>query len=171
MLRWYLVQTKPAAETVAVENLQRQGYEVYFPRALRTARRRGQVRESIVSLFPRYLFVRLDEGRQALTPVRSTTGVACAVRFGFSYAVVPDAVIRELRGREDAVTGLHRIGQCPVFSPGMAVQVKLQPFDGLDAIFEREAGADRVIVLLKVLGQIARVQIPFDSIEAANPAA
>ena len=68
MLRWYVVHTKPSCEAVADVNLRRQGYDVYFPRAISGSRRRGRLREHVVALFPRYLFLRLDEGRQPLAP-------------------------------------------------------------------------------------------------------
>ena len=171
MRRWYLIQTKPSGETVAEVNLLRQGYEVYFPRAIRVERRRGHTREPIVALFPRYLFLRLDEGRQPLTPVNSTTGVAGVVRFGFRYAIVPDGVICDLRSRADDVTGLHRLGQRFTPTTGMPVQISMGPFDGLEGVFEREAGADRVVVLLKMLGQTARVQVPMASVAPASAAA
>ncbi|MDP9199151.1 MAG: transcriptional activator RfaH, partial [Pseudomonadota bacterium] len=97
MLRWYLVRTKPNAEATACANLDRQGYETYFPRVDQPTPCRGRWRKRVVPLFPGYLFLRLDEGRQPLAPVRSTLGVACVVQFGASYAVVPDEVIHELR--------------------------------------------------------------------------
>ncbi|WP_414674848.1 transcription termination/antitermination NusG family protein, partial [Limnobacter sp.] len=33
MNNWYVVYTKPRLEAVAVDNLQRQGFGVFFPRA------------------------------------------------------------------------------------------------------------------------------------------
>jgi len=171
MLRWYLVQTKPSGETVAEANLLRQGYEVYFPRAIKPSRRLRQMCEQVIALFPRYLFLRLDEGNQPLTPVSSTTGVAGVVRFGFSYAIVPDAVIRDLRARADVATGLHRVGRSFTLVPGTSVQVRMGPFDGLEGVFERQAGTDRVVVLLKLLGQTARVQVPIDFVGPSSAAA
>jgi transcriptional antiterminator RfaH len=171
MLRWYVVHTKPSCESVADVNLRRQGYDVYFPRAISSGRRRGRLHEHVVALFPRYLFLKLDEGHQPLAPIRSTTGVAGIVRFGLSYAIVPDAVISDLRAREDGATGLHRVGRAFEFVPGMPVQVQAGPFDGLEGIFEREAGTDRVVVLLKLLGQSASVYIPMDSLVPSYAAA
>jgi hypothetical protein len=46
MLRWYVIHTKWAGETVAESNLQRQGYEVYLPRLQQTLRRRDCRSES-----------------------------------------------------------------------------------------------------------------------------
>ena len=34
MLRWYLIHTKPLSEVLAQTNLERQGYQVYLPRAI-----------------------------------------------------------------------------------------------------------------------------------------
>ncbi len=164
MLRWYLIHAKPSSEPVAQANLERQGYEVYLPRALQTIRRAGRWHERIVPLFPRYLFLRLNEGRQALAPVRSTVGVAGVVRFGCDYTVVPDRIVRDLRLREDAVSGLHVLHAGPLLVPGSIVRIASGPFDGLDGVFERQAGADRVVVLLRVLGQNASVCVPADSV-------
>ena len=82
MLRWYLIHTKPLGEGLAQTNLERQEYQVYLPRAMQPVRYNGHWRDRIVSLFPRYLFLRLNEGRQSLAPARSTLGVASVVRFG-----------------------------------------------------------------------------------------
>lgn len=164
MRRWYLVYTKPACEALALRNLLRQGYEVYLPRVVQTVRRAERRFERIVALFPRYLFLRLNEGQQALAPVASTLGVAAIVRFGGRYALVPDELIGELQSRADPVTGLHRLTCSESLRPGAVVRIRLGPFDGLEGVFERRAGADRVVVLLTLLGQAAPVCVPADSV-------
>ena len=161
-MRWYLIQTKPSREALAQTNLQRQGYEVYLPRVLQCVRRRGRWREAIGPLFPRYLFLRLSEGLQALSPVRSSLGVAGIVRFGVSYAIVPDRIVAELRVRADPVSGMHRLVTPTSLVPGAAVHITMGPFEGLSGVFERAAGAARVVVLLKLLGQEAPVRVPMD---------
>lgn len=160
MLRWYLILTKPSGEASAQVNLERQNYEVYFPRLLQTVRLAGRWRERIAALFPRYLFVQLEEGRQSLSPIRSTVGVVDVVRFGTRYAAVPDDVVRDLRERADPQSGLHQLGRRVPFLRGSPVRITAGPFDGLDGVFERQAGAERVVVLLKLLGQYASVRIP-----------
>jgi transcriptional antiterminator RfaH len=164
MLRWYLIYTKPSSEALALKNLARQRYDAYMPRVLQTVRRAGGRHEQVRPLFPRYLFLRLNEGQQALGPVASTVGVAGIVRFGSRYTVVPDQVICDLQARADPVTGLHRLSCEAKLKPGAAVRIWLGPFDGLEGVFEREAGVDRVVVLLRLLGQTAPVCVPADSI-------
>lgn len=165
--RWYLVQTKPAGESTAEKNLLRQGYEVYLPRLLQLTRRGGILREKVVALFPRYLFVRLREGRQALSPVRSSVGVTNVVRFGAEYAVVPEVVIRDLQARADPRSGLHRLAPPPALRPGTSVRIESGPLSGMQGLFEREAGEDRVMILLNLLGQCARVLVSMHSITPA----
>jgi transcriptional antiterminator RfaH len=158
--RWYLIHTKPLSEAVAQTNLIRQGYEIYFPRLLRSVHRHGRFLDEIVALFPRYLFLRLSEGDQSLGPVRSSVGVSSVVRFGSSYAVIPDGLVWELKTRADPVSGLHRVVHRPSLASGTKVSITMGSFKGLDGIFERDAGADRVVVLLSVLGQDVPVLLP-----------
>jgi transcriptional antiterminator RfaH len=157
LVRWFLVFTKPAGEGVAQSNLERQGYRVYYPRLLRPALSRGRWVDRIVSLFPRYLFVQLDVARQSMAPVRSTVGVANIVRFGQQTAFVPDGIVDALLGRADPHSGLHRLNARGAIQPGARVSVIAGAFEGLEGIFEREAGEDRSIILLKLLGRLTPV--------------
>jgi transcriptional antiterminator RfaH len=164
--RWYLVHAKPAAEREAQLQLQRQGYHTYLPFALRRLRRRGRAIMQTVALFPRYLFVRLEEGRQSLTPVRSTFGVSNLVRFGNRCATVPEEIIRALQERADPHTGLHRLG-VPALTRGTPVRIDGGAFAGLDGVFEREDGESRVVVLLRLLGEERQVQFPAEQVSVA----
>ena len=163
MFRWYLIHTKPSGEMAAEDNLERQGYEVYLPRLAQPGQHHGRWRERVAALFPRYLFLRLNEGHQALGPVRSTVGVANVVRFGSDYAVVQERVISALRAREDPISGLHQLNR-PRLLRGMAVTVAQGPFSGLEGVFEREAGTKRVLVLLNLLGRETSVSVSPDFI-------
>jgi transcriptional antiterminator RfaH len=160
MVRWYLIHTKPAREVLAEFNLKRQGYQVYYPRLLRPTRIRGRWVDRVASLFPRYLFLGLAVGHQAMGPVRSTVGVASIVRFGNDYAVVPDGVVENLRRRADPTTGLHRLNGRTVFEPGSNIRIVAGVFDGLEGVFQRESGDERVVLLLGLLGSDTLVQLP-----------
>ncbi len=170
MLRWYLVRTKSNAEKAATAHLERQGYQVYFPRLLQSLPWRGRWRDRVVALFPGYLFLRLEEGRQALAPVRYTPGVAGVVRFGSCYAIVPDDVVGELRGRTDPELGLHRLRDPSCLVPGTPVRISSGPFSGLEGVFQRSIGTDRAIVLLAVLAQFASVRVPIRDVAPRHAA-
>jgi transcriptional antiterminator RfaH len=159
--RWYLIHTRPACERVAQVNLERQGYGVHYPRLLQLVRARGRWVERVVSLFPRYVFLQLEVGRQALGPAQSTVGVATVVRFGFEYAVVPDEVVESLRRRADPATGLHHLAlHRKPLAPGSTVRLVAGAFDGLEGVFQRGTGDERVIVLLNLLGHDTPVCVP-----------
>jgi transcriptional antiterminator RfaH len=160
-VRWYLIHTKPGRETVAEVNLRRQGYLVYYPRLLRSMRIRGRWVERVAPLFPRYLFLGLAVGQQEIGPVRSTLGVANVVRFGCDYTPVPDGVVEEIRMRADPETGLHRLhAHAAAFQPGSRVRIVDGAFDGLEGVFHRESGEERVVLLLGLLGRDTLVQVP-----------
>ena len=93
---WYLVVTKPQSEFKAQENLQRQGYETYFPLIQTNRRRNGKNVKRTEAFFPRYLFISLDKETDNWSPIRSTIGVAGLVRFGGMPAVVPENMITNL---------------------------------------------------------------------------
>ncbi len=159
VLRWYLILTKPSSEEIAKVNLERQGYRVYFPRLQQRKLYRGHVVDRISALFPRYIFIQLNASEQSLGPVRSTLGVANAVRFGSEYAVVSECIVDALMQRANPESGLHELKR-PLFGRGMTVRVISGAFAGFEGIFEREIGADRVVVLFKLLGQETAVRIP-----------
>ena len=156
---WYLIQTKPAREAVAEFNLLRQSYQVYYPRLLRLRRHRGNWVDQVAALFPGYLFFRLAPS-QELGPVRSTVGVANIVRFGKAYAIIPARIVEDLRARADPETGFHRLQQCMRFSPGSNVRIVAGVFDGLEGVFKRESGDERVVLLLRLLGRDTQVEVP-----------
>jgi transcriptional antiterminator RfaH len=160
LLRWFAVLTKPAGEQVAQVNLERQGFRVYCPRLLRPLFQRGRWVERIVPLFPRYLFVQLDLACQSLAPVRSTLGVASLVRFGAEPKAVPNSIVDSLVDRADPESGLHRLNSDRALTRGTRVNVVAGAFEGLDGIFDREAGEDRAVVLLQLLGRLTPVGIP-----------
>src|SRR3972149_6599731 len=149
---WYVVFCKPRQEAVAEENLLRQGFHVYLPRAQIRRRRRGQWIDAVEALFPRYLFIRVDPLRHSTAPVRSTHGVVGLVRFGGEPAIVPDAVISALMQHAEAGTGLHPDNR-PLFSAGEPIKLIEGPLAGMEAIFAEQDGEKRVFVLLELLGK------------------
>lgn len=162
---WYAVLCKPRGEEAAAANLQNQGYAVYLPRLLGRHRRQGKWVERIEPLFPRYLFLRPRDETQSLAPVRSTPGVSSLVRFGGQPAVVSDALIEELRARQDAAAGMHL--QYTAFKPGATVRFVEGPFTGLEGIFSKETGEERVMVLLDLLGKMNSLKVDRDWLVAA----
>ncbi len=149
---WYLVQSKPRNEARALENLVRQGYETYLPLMEVERLQRGKLLKKMEPLFPRYLFLHLEEGNDNWGPIRSTLGVAGLVRFGLAYAVVSNEVIEAVRERTQDI-------KKSLFESGDNVRVVSGPLLGLEGIFEIADGEQRSFVLLEFMQKQQRVSI------------
>jgi transcriptional antiterminator RfaH len=156
---WFAVVTKPRQEHVALENLERQGYECFLPMAENPYQRRSKKNQLLVEpLFPRYMFLHAVAEVQNLAPVRSTLGVVSMVRFGTELAVVPDSVIDSIRSRMDPDTGLVKISPVPI-AEGDKVKVFDGPLAGVEGIVAERNGNSRAILLMELLGRPTRVEI------------
>lgn len=167
MDQWYAVKTKPRQESVAEEQLLRQGYTAYLPRIRLKKRRRGQWLDVTEPLFLGYLFIQVNADQQSLAPVRSTVGVVGLVRFGQLLRPVPSAVIEYLRSVEDAALG-ERDGTDYPHQAGDMVEVLDGPFTGLTALFQIADGKDRALLLIDLLGRSTEVAVPMQSISASH---
>jgi transcriptional antiterminator RfaH len=161
--RWYLIRSKPREESTAHAQLQRQGFNAFFPRVQQSVRIRGRWSERVGPLFPRYLFLHADAARQSLAPVRSTLGVNEIVRFGSEYATVPLEIIRSLMAEANPDTGVHEL-RGPLFTAGSNVKIADGPFRGLEGVFECADGEERVSILLEVLGRRTRVSLSVNQV-------
>ena len=167
MKRWFVIHTKPRQEGVAEENLRNQGYEVYLPRISVPRRRRGRWQSTVEPLFPRYLFIELEPGRDNMAPIRSTKGVSGLVRFGNDPTPLPAGFVDYLRGHEDSATGAH-LPDRPQFVPGDRVRVLSGPFEGVEGIFREPRGENRVLVLIDILGKPSPMAIDGDHLIGAG---
>ena len=148
MKKWYLIQTKPAQEVIATQNLSNQGFNVFHPKAI--------IENKTVSLFPRYLFIELDDKTQNWTPIRSTKGVANFVRFGLSFAVVPNQIIRMIKIQQQQT--IEKMIDICSHQKGDSVEIKSGVFKGQQAIFQNYSSSDRLTVLLKLIGQHQKLE-------------
>lgn len=151
MPSWYAVQTKSRDERLAVENLNRQGFVTHLPLIKVARHRRGRWQGTIEPLFPGYLFVQLDMGRQNAAPIRSTRGVIGMVRFGIEPQPVPHTIMRVLLDAH-ACEG-SAIDPDSLFKAGDRVTLVEGPMKGLTAIVQAKTSQDRVLLLLDLLGR------------------
>lgn len=155
MRAWYLLHTKPRQEQVALENLQRQGWQCYLPQMRIERIRRGKLHLVTEPMFARYLFIQLESGEKAKSwaPIRSTIGVTGLVRFGAQAARVDDALVDAIRSREQAAPAK------PMFTPGDSVTVTQGPFSGIEAIYQSPSADQRALILVQMLGKLVRMAI------------
>lgn len=143
---WYLVRTKRGKERYVRTQLASISLEVFLPFLCDSKRPLNN--ESLVPLFPQYVFVRGDLSTHYF-PIRYTSGVLSFVASGLQPLIVEPRIIEDIRG--NSTNGVVHVIQKP-FRKGEAVRIVAGPFRGFEAIFERYlSGADRVAILLNVV--------------------
>jgi len=160
---WCAAQLQPMRERLALHFLAQAGFETYAPRLRerRTVQGRKVVRTPL--LFPGYAFVWIElQWSQA----RWAPGVVRLIMDGLAPAVVPPAVIAEIRARERG--GLIELPKPPVARLGGRVRVMQGPFAGHIGLFAGMKPRARVEVLLSLLGSPQRMTLAADAVEALS---
>jgi len=146
---WFAVNIRPQCERKAVINLERQGFTTFLPVQLRTIRHARQYRTVCRPLFPGYLFVTLDLGRDRWRSINSTYGVASLVMNAGQPAQVPHGIVEGLIGCT-AANGIVRFDHDLV--QGQQVKILTGPFAEFIGKLERLDDQGRVTVLLEMMG-------------------
>ena len=165
MRKWYVVQTRPRQEQRAEVNLTRQGYRVWMPVMERSRRRAKRFETGHAPLFPQYLFVELDIGREPWRAINGTFGVKRLLADGARPQALPDEFVAALR----EATGANGVSTPapPDLQPGDAVTITAGPFVECAGVVLRLAPRERVEVLLDVLGGRVPARLPRRSVIAA----
>jgi transcriptional antiterminator RfaH len=178
---WYVAHTKPRQERTAAEQLLRQDFEVYLP-LFKVFREPGRRRASAATqsmpsdlaatadpaliahepMFPRYLFLRPSRATQSLSVVRSTVGVSRLVMFGHQPATLADGAVQAIR-RAEGLRETADLADIGPYRPGMAVRLRDPALAGVQALVQA-VSADRVTLLLDILGRPQTVQVEFGRI-------
>jgi len=156
---WHAVFCKPQQDARAEENLLNQGFEVFRPKTRARRGSGGRRRVVIESLFPRYIFVRLGRTGQDWSPIRSTFGAVGLVRLGPEVPIVPDPVIDSLRLRCDE-SGIIDLTGAIDYREDDPIEIIDGACAGYRAVFKSRTKEERVVVLLKLLSQERKIEIP-----------
>ena len=160
MKHWYALYTKPHKERQVKTLLQGQDIEVYLPTARRKQRRRD--RPDRIVYFPCYLFARIDFDETPQSSIAWMPGVRRIVGLGSQPAPVADDLVELIRERlkEKEIVGYGN------FKQGDRVRITSGPLRDLEAVFDEPlSAADRVRVLLEVMGRMTPVDIDAADIE------
>lgn len=149
--RWYVLKTKPHAESQVQSILETRQIATFLPLLKQT--RRSEV------LFPGYLFVRIARNSDQFVRSRSVPGVSYILNIDGSPEPINDELVEEIRRRVEKENNINPITR---FSSGDRVIVRSGPFQGLDAVFERAlTPRGRSLILMTLLGKTTRVQVDF----------
>lgn len=138
-------------------NVRRQGLKAYLPRM--RCNQRGK--ETVVPLFPGYLFIEPPTTNRALAALNSTRGLKRVIMSSNEKpASIPVEEIMRLMALEDdkGVIDLPE-EQRRGFRRGQSVRVKSGPMFGLCGVVKFTRGSERVRVLLNFLGRRTPVDV------------
>ena len=157
--RWYAVHCQPHRESAAAAHLANQDFSVFLPQQEKTRRHARKIEKVRRPFFPSYLFIQLDIGRERWRCVNSTFGVIRIVSQNERPAPAPRGVVEELMAACDE-DGILRWKTA--FSLGQKVRVVSGPLTELVGELDQLTDADRVRVLLDIMGGRTRVVLPRD---------
>ena len=156
--RWYLVHTLPKKDLQARMHLRVQGFRTFVPQYLRTIRHARKLRTERAPLFPSYLFVILDLGRDRWLSVRSTIGVSYLVGSRENHPIaVPHGVVEALIQQTDA---FNLMTFSDKLEKGQKVRVASGPFADLVGTLDSLNDAGRVRLLLNMMGSEIVITLP-----------
>lgn len=161
--RWYVVYTKARLEAIAREHLTRQRFDTYLPLVETPKRKKGQITSIVSPFFPRYLFVRLKLASDNWAPIRSTRGVCGLVKFNGVPKPVPDEFVTMLKSNENA-EHLQSV-LLPEWQSGDEITIEQGPFSGYRCIFQQRRSADRVAVLLNIIGKPTQATLNYQDLQ------
>ncbi len=162
--RWYVVRTLSRQETRAEFQVCNQGFRVFLPRILKTTRHARRLRTVHSAIFPTYMFVILNLGRDRWRSINGTFGVASLIMAGETPQPVPIGVVEQLLDYADD-QGLVRFDRN--LRKGQSVRVTSGPFANAIGCLERLDASGRVRVLLDIMGGKVPALLDRSAVEAA----
>lgn len=150
--QWYVVYCKSREESRALQNLENQGVESFFPKICKAKLLRGKKTVVEEALFPSYLFIFADKEDIIFSCIRSTRGINDFVRFGGEIANISATLIEQLKMVCHAINEFE-VDTKSLFKNGDKVEILSGSFKGAQAIFESSDGLKRSMLLLNVLNQ------------------
>ena len=145
---WAVVQSQPACERRAITHIERQGFTLYAPREKIVRVTRGKKVHTSRWLFPRYLFVWIEDQWQRLF---GTIGVSTVLMNGEQPAKLPDDWVSNMKAREHH--GLIELRKSR-FTKGQNVQVVGGLFVGHHGIYQGMTSRQREVILMDALGRV-----------------
>ena len=164
MKAWYVAKTKPAKERMVETHLTEMwDIEVFLPIIQRPSGKKG----GSEPLFPTYIFCLVDPQSDNWPAIRWAPGLSYFLNAGQELVPVSNEIITDLKQR---IYWWNGGGYAPSFATGERLRVIGGPFSALEAIFQRYVPArQRCQVLLEILGQQARVEVPVEVLKSLSP--
>ena len=163
--RWFVIRTESRAEYLAVDALDRDGFQTFFPRIQAAYPRVGHTN---TPLFPGYMFLRLDPESDGWPTFRPSHKIVGYVKSGDEIPSLSDEVVNDLMGR---VSSINQGGKLPiVFQQGDLVEVTMSSFNTMAKVLESGNSSKGTIkVLLEFMGRLINADVPWQHVQPVGP--
>ena len=165
LLNWYLLQTKPNAQVKASENLKRQGFDVFCPLILKTAKKTNKFFSRTIPLFPGYLFMGSLTQPVPWNSVNGTRGISKAVTLDGKYRPMSTLIIEGLKHRCDKHGVIQQMSD---ILKGDRVKIQRGPFTDFICNVDQISESKRAWVLIDLLQKQTRANISLDDLSKIN---
>ena len=165
MGNWYLVQLKRQSYRLAERNLNRQGFKTFLPLQKLTCRNGSKFLTNVKPLFPGYMFVSIWLDIAPWRKINSTLGVSRLICQNGTPQEIPLEIVSGLMSRCDNSGKLLSPESLEV---GDSVTVLSGALANFVATVETIDSEQRIWVLMDILGQLTKVQIPSEQIKILN---
>lgn len=160
-MTWIVVHTKNNNEFKASKNLVRQGFEVFYPKVLKSNINYNRVRKIIKPLFPGYIFVNLKKNQNWIK-INSTFGVRTILKFGRNIYLLPIQIISQIKMKCDK----NDICHISDYKKGDKVKINFRNSPSLQSVFDEKLDQKRCYVFLELLKTKFKIKVFNNTIEA-----
>ncbi|HZQ56114.1 MAG TPA: UpxY family transcription antiterminator [Bryobacteraceae bacterium] len=159
---WYAVRTRANHEKTASTVLEAKGYQPYLPTYKVRRRWSDRVVETLLPLFPGYVFCRFDA--KLRSPIITTPGVVSVVGFGADPAPIPD---NEIVAIETALRSGLSAEPYAFLSEGQRVRVTRGSLEGVEGVLIKKKNDWRLVISVTMLQRSLSVEIDREWLSAA----
>ena len=148
-----------------MRNLSQQGFKTFLPLQSLTRQNQAKFLTNIEPLFPGYMFVSIDLGKEPWHKINSTLGVSRLICQDRNPMKVPREIVSALMSRCDS-SGLLLPPES--LASGDSVKILTGALANFIATVETFHSKQRIWVLMEIMGQVTRVQVALDQIKLQN---
>jgi transcriptional antiterminator RfaH len=153
---WSIAQIKPNSYDRAIRNLERQGFEVFLPKIIKTIRHNNKFVHKDHYVFPGYMFVGFNQDFREWVKINSTYGVSKVLVFNNKPSEINHDLILALKDRYE----INRNSTLKEeLQAGDNIKLNSGPFSDLLLKVDATEGKDRIWVLLEFLGSQKRIKL------------
>jgi transcriptional antiterminator RfaH len=158
MKEWYVVNTKPREDIVAMAKLRQYGFEVYQPLMQKYVFHARKKTLKKVPLFPNYIFVNSEDAEIELFKVKWCRGIRRMLIDNNNPVPISAGFIDTLKTIETQGEGV--IKKPVEYEKGELVRVMSGPMKDVIGIFESwDSDEGRVRILVEIVNQQAKVTL------------